>query len=527
MSRNIGLVAALALMPVIGVVILPLCAVAVGMSAACCGDCCGFKHLLADGAFLMLCAVGGFGSCRVNDPLAGAVSRNIGLIAALALVPVVGAVILPLCTVAVGMSAACCGDLQLELDRAVGIIILYQLCVLAVYLQLHIVGKGHARLGLQINVGRIFLTDLKRVTILHAEPEHQGRFELIRIAAGHGEVHGAVGMLAGHRRCYLHRRLRHIVRVCGGVFGEVHNDNRECIISANLFDDSIGNGNIFLSKIFCNGNSVFKVEVEQCGVALSGVVCVVVIQSSRRKRITLTENLGAQLHHIRSGGIGRSQVTDLAAAAIGLKVQIDLLDGLCLRGRASHREVHIDNYVVVVDDVDTINRAVGNGDVLLRKAICKGIATLGIQRIPHVVVGVCIIASCVECPIFIDIRRRYAHALGGAGRGCKIDQSVALVIGLDGQIDGIDLGCRVTADREGHTDDHVVLVDAPDLPHLAVGQGDAAGIKAICKDSVRFSDELEGYAVGLVRVIGRPNVCQFIGICIRICPVVVADVIQL
>ena len=205
-----------------------------------------------------------------------------------------------------GCGGVNCGDLQLELDRAVGIIILYQLCVLAVYLQLHIVGKGHARLGLQINVGRIFLTDLKRVTIIHAEPEHQGRFELIRIAAGHGEVHGAVGMLAGHRRCYLHRRLRHIVRVCGGVFGEVHNDNRECIISANLFDDSIGNGNIFLSKIFCNGNSVFKVEVEQCGVALSEVVCVVVIQSSRRKRITLTENLGAQLHHIRSGGIGRS-----------------------------------------------------------------------------------------------------------------------------------------------------------------------------------------------------------------------------
>ena len=104
MSRYIGLVAALALMPVIGVVILPLCAVAVGMSAACCGDRCGFKHLLADGALLMLSAVGGFGSCRVNDPLAGAVSRYIGLVAALALMPVIGAVILPLCAVAVGMS---------------------------------------------------------------------------------------------------------------------------------------------------------------------------------------------------------------------------------------------------------------------------------------------------------------------------------------------------------------------------------------------------------------------------------------
>ena len=51
---RVGLVAALALMPVIGAVILPLCAVAVGMTAACCGDRCGFKHLLADGAFLML-----------------------------------------------------------------------------------------------------------------------------------------------------------------------------------------------------------------------------------------------------------------------------------------------------------------------------------------------------------------------------------------------------------------------------------------------------------------------------------------
>ena len=107
---RVGLVAALALMPVVGAVILPLCTVAVGMSAACCGDRCGFKNLLADGAFLMLSAVGGFGSCRVNDPLAGAVSRNIGLIAALTLMPVIGVVILPLCTVAVGMSAACCGD---------------------------------------------------------------------------------------------------------------------------------------------------------------------------------------------------------------------------------------------------------------------------------------------------------------------------------------------------------------------------------------------------------------------------------
>ena len=92
-------------MPVIGVVILPLRAVAVAM---CCGDRLGFKNLLADGAFLMLSAVGGFGSCRVNDPLAGDVSRNIGLIATLALMPVIGVVILPLGAVAVGM---CCGEL--------------------------------------------------------------------------------------------------------------------------------------------------------------------------------------------------------------------------------------------------------------------------------------------------------------------------------------------------------------------------------------------------------------------------------
>ena len=89
---RVGLVAALALMPVVGAVILPLCTVAVGMIAACCRDRCGFKNLLADGAFLMLSSVGGFGSCRV------------GLVAALALMPVVGAVILPLGTVAVGMA---------------------------------------------------------------------------------------------------------------------------------------------------------------------------------------------------------------------------------------------------------------------------------------------------------------------------------------------------------------------------------------------------------------------------------------
>ena len=101
---RVGLVAALALMPVVGVVILPICAVAVGMAAACCGDRCGFKNLLADGAFLMLSAVGGFGSCRVNDPVACAVCCCVGLIAALALMPVIGVVILPLGAVAVSMA---------------------------------------------------------------------------------------------------------------------------------------------------------------------------------------------------------------------------------------------------------------------------------------------------------------------------------------------------------------------------------------------------------------------------------------
>ena len=101
---RVGLVAALALMPVVGAVILPLCTIAVGMIAACCRDRCGFKNLLADGAFLMLSAVGGFGSCRVNDPFAGTVSLNIGLIAAFALMPVIGVVILPLGAVAVDMA---------------------------------------------------------------------------------------------------------------------------------------------------------------------------------------------------------------------------------------------------------------------------------------------------------------------------------------------------------------------------------------------------------------------------------------
>ena len=117
MSRNIGLVAALALMPVVGVVILPICAVAVGMAAACCGDRCGFKNLLADGAFLMLSAFCGFGSCRVNDPLAGAVSRFVlFVVATRTFVPVVCRIVFPIRTICMTESSIhryegiCCAD---------------------------------------------------------------------------------------------------------------------------------------------------------------------------------------------------------------------------------------------------------------------------------------------------------------------------------------------------------------------------------------------------------------------------------
>ena len=57
----------------------------------------------ANGAFLVLDAGGLLGSGLVDLPLE-AVCCRVGLIAALALMPVVGAVILPLCTVAVGMA---------------------------------------------------------------------------------------------------------------------------------------------------------------------------------------------------------------------------------------------------------------------------------------------------------------------------------------------------------------------------------------------------------------------------------------
>ena len=117
MSRNIGLVAALALVPVVGVVILPICAIAVGMTAACCGDRCGFKNLLADGAFLMLSAFCGFGSCRVNDPLAGAVSRFvIFVVATRTFVPVVCRIVFPIRTICMTESSThrcegiCCAD---------------------------------------------------------------------------------------------------------------------------------------------------------------------------------------------------------------------------------------------------------------------------------------------------------------------------------------------------------------------------------------------------------------------------------
>ena len=57
----------------------------------------------ANGAFLVLDAGGLLGSGLVDHPLE-AVCCRVGLVAALALMPVVGAVILPLCTVAVGMA---------------------------------------------------------------------------------------------------------------------------------------------------------------------------------------------------------------------------------------------------------------------------------------------------------------------------------------------------------------------------------------------------------------------------------------
>ena len=62
----------------------------------------------ANGAFLVLDASGLLGSGLVDHPLE-AVCCRVGLVAALALMPVVGAVILPICAVAVGMRAACCG----------------------------------------------------------------------------------------------------------------------------------------------------------------------------------------------------------------------------------------------------------------------------------------------------------------------------------------------------------------------------------------------------------------------------------
>ena len=58
----------------------------------------------ANGAFLVLDASGLLGSGFVDHPLE-AVCCRVGLVAALALMPVVGAVILPICAVAVGMRA--------------------------------------------------------------------------------------------------------------------------------------------------------------------------------------------------------------------------------------------------------------------------------------------------------------------------------------------------------------------------------------------------------------------------------------
>ena len=80
-------------------------------TAAGCRNRSGFQHTLADGAFFMPRTVGGSRCRSINNPLAGAVSRNIGLIAAGALMPVVRSIVLPLAAVAVSMfTAAGCRD---------------------------------------------------------------------------------------------------------------------------------------------------------------------------------------------------------------------------------------------------------------------------------------------------------------------------------------------------------------------------------------------------------------------------------
>lgn len=87
----------------IGVIITAACIVGVAAVGELVDDRILAALGAANGAFLVLDAGGLLGSGIVDHPLE-AVCCRVGLVAALALMPVVGAVILPLCAVAVGMA---------------------------------------------------------------------------------------------------------------------------------------------------------------------------------------------------------------------------------------------------------------------------------------------------------------------------------------------------------------------------------------------------------------------------------------
>ena len=87
----------------IGVIITAACIVGVAAVGELVDDRILAALGAANGAFLVLDAGGLLGSGLVDHPLE-AVCCRVGLVAALALMPVIGVVILPLCTVAVGMA---------------------------------------------------------------------------------------------------------------------------------------------------------------------------------------------------------------------------------------------------------------------------------------------------------------------------------------------------------------------------------------------------------------------------------------
>ena len=87
----------------IGVIITAACIVGVAAVGELVDDRILAALGAANGAFLVFDAGGLLGSGLVDHPLE-AVWCRVGIVAALALMPVVGAVILPLCTVAVGMA---------------------------------------------------------------------------------------------------------------------------------------------------------------------------------------------------------------------------------------------------------------------------------------------------------------------------------------------------------------------------------------------------------------------------------------